>query len=430
MMNLKTITKRVNSGTLASLLAAIAMTGGIAYWGIFQPALEKQKANIQPTQTAPQVIKITALGRLEPEAQVVKLSAPLALDGDRISQLLVDEGDMVKAGQTVAILDSQARLQDAVKQAQMQVEVSIAKLDRVKAGAKTGDIQAQQAKIAALQAQIQADKLAQQETISRITVQWEGERTAQTAAIRRLESEVKNARSEFLRYEQLHKEGAISSSLFDSKRLIWETAQQQQVEAQAILQRIDATSRKQIKEASIALGKINNTGDKQIAEAQANLRSLSEVRPVETREVQTEVENARASLKRAQTELEQATVKAPLAGQIIKINVRVGEKIKEAGIADLAQIDRMMAVAEVYQNEIGKVKVGQQAIITTPAVRGNLRGVVTAIGSRVNKQNVFSNEPGENFDRRVIDVKIRLNREDSKKVAGLIDLQVRTSIQL
>ncbi|WP_234016998.1 biotin/lipoyl-binding protein [Nostoc sp. 'Lobaria pulmonaria (5183) cyanobiont'] len=50
------------------------------------------------------------------------------------------------------------------------------------------------------------------------------------------------------------------------------------------------------------------------------------------------------------------------AGQIIKIHTRVGEKISDSGIADLAQTDQMMAVAEVYQIDIGKVKLGQGSV--------------------------------------------------------------------
>jgi HlyD family secretion protein len=49
---------------------------------------------------------------------------------------------------------------------------------------------------------------------------------------------------------------------------------------------------------------------------------------------------------------------------------------------------------------------------------------------QVNRQNVFSNQPGENLDSRVIEVKIRLNPEDSKRVAGLTNLQVQTAIEL
>lgn len=126
--------------------------------------------------------------------------------------------------------------------------------------------------------------------------------------------------------------------------------------------------------------------------------------------------------------MEQVYIRAPIAGQILKIRARIGEKIGNSGIADLASNDRMVAVAEVYQTDIGKVKLGQQAVITGSAFPGELRGAVSQIGLQVDRQNVFSNQPGENFDRRVIEVKIRLNHEDSKRVAGLTNLQVQTAI--
>ena len=79
---------------------------------------------------------------------------------------------------------------------------------------------------------------------------------------------------------------------------------------------------------------------------------------------------------------------AEKAGQIIKIHTRVGEKISDSGIADLVQTDQMMAVAEVYQTDIGKVKLGQDALISSQAFGGELRGTVAQIGLQVNRQNV------------------------------------------
>jgi HlyD family secretion protein len=72
---------------------------------------------------------------------------------------------------------------------------------------------------------------------------------------------------------------------------------------------------------------------------------------------------------------------------------------------------------------------GQKAIITSQAFLGELQGTVSEIGLQVSRQNVFSNQPGENLDRRVIEVKINLNPEDSQRVAGLTNLQVQVEIQ-
>ncbi|MBH8562828.1 ABC exporter membrane fusion protein [Nostoc sp. CENA67] len=422
--------KPANQRLFALIIGATAITGVMAFYAISQFGQVSKTASSEPVQTTQTAPKVTALGRLEPEAEVISLSAPLVLDGDRVGEILVEEGDTVKAGQVVAILDSRARLQAAVLQAQKEVRVAQAKLAQVKAGAKVGEIQAQQASVERLQAQSQGDKIGQQEAIARIEAQWLGDRIAQEATIKKLEAELKNAEAEYQRYQVLHSQGAISNSSFDSKRLSLDTAKQQLGEAKAILDRINSTASRQIAEAKVALNRINATGSKQVSEAKATLTSIAEVRPVDVQAAQSEVENAIASLKRAETDLEATDIKAPMAGQILKIHTRVGEKISSQGIADLAQTNQMVAVAEVYQTDIGKVKLGQSAVITGQAFSGELRGTVSYIGLQVNRQNVFSNQPGENLDSRVVEVKIRLNPEDSKRVAGLTNLQVQTAIDL
>ncbi len=344
---------------IALVITATAITGGIVFYGISQFGGIGKTTSSESIETSPIAQKVTALGRLEPEAEVIKLSAPLVLDGDRMAKILVKEGDRVQAGQVIAVLDSRDRLQTAVLQAQKQVRVAQAQLDQVKAGAKTGEIQAQQASVERLQAQSQGDKTAQQEAIARIKAQWEGDRIAQSATIKKLEAELNNAQSEYQRYQQLYSEGAISNSLFDTKGLSVDTTKQQLDEAKAVLNRINTTASRQLAEAQVALNRTNTTGNKQVSEAKATLSSIAEVRPVDVAAAQSEVENAIAALKRAETDLEAADIKAPMAGQILKIHTKIGEKISDSGIADLAQIEQMMAVAEVYQTDIGKVKLWQ-----------------------------------------------------------------------
>ena len=90
----------------------------------------------------------------------------------------------------------------------------------------------------------------------------------------------------------------------------------------------------------------------------------------------------------------------------------------------------MIAVAEIYQTDIEKVKLGQQAVITSQAFSGKLKGSVSQIGLQVSRQNIFSTQPGENLDRRVVEVKIRLNPQDAQKVAGLTNLQVQIKLDI
>lgn len=386
--------KPSNRWLIGLVVSATAITVGIAFYGISQFGQVSQSSSSRPVETTPTVKKVTALGRLEPVAEVIRLSVPKALDGDRVAQLLVKEGDRVKAKQVVAIMDSHDRLQDALQEAQKRVTVAQAKLAQVKAGAKTGEIHAQQATIARLQAELV------------------GEIASQNAAIARWQSELRNASTEYKRFQKLYQAGAISASNLDSRRLAAETAQAQ------------------LDEAKKTQNKTIETLKAQLNEARATLNSIAEVRPVDVRAAQTELENAIAAVKSAQTDLEKTYIRALMAGQILKIHTRAGEKIGNFGIIDFAQTDQMMAVAEVYQSDINKVQIGQQAVITGQAFSGEIRGVVSHIGLQVNQQNVFSNQPGENLDRRVVEVKIYFNRSDSKRVAGLTNLQIKTAIYI
>jgi HlyD family secretion protein len=392
-MTFKLFVKPGNKWLISLVTTSIFVTSGIAIYSISHSQQANKTLTSQAIQTKPIVPKVTALGRLEPEAEVITLSAPLALDGDRIAELLVTEGDRVKAGQVIAILDSRDRLQDAVQQAQEQVKVSEAKLAQVKAGAKIGQIQAQK------------------EQISRLEAELIGEIKTQDATIARLQAQVNNARSEYNRHQQLYRDGAISTSTLDSKILALETAHEQLNEALATQDRT------------------TNTIQAQLAEARANLDQISEVRPVDVQAAQTEVDSAISALERAKTDLAQAYVRAPIASQVLKIQTRSGEKIGDEGIVELAQTDSMIAIAEVYQSDIAKVKLGQSAEITGQAFQGIVRGKVYQVGLQVSRQNVFSDQPGENLDRRVVEVKIRLDPEDSKRVAGLTNLQIQTAIR-
>ncbi len=199
-------------------------------------------------------------------------------------------------------------------------------------------------------------------------------------------------------------------------------------EAIAIGTRTNSTNDRLIREARAVLTRTGETGETQVSEARAKLSSITEVRPIEVQVAQAEVKTTIAALKRAETALEKAYIRAPIAGQILKIHTRICEKQSTKGIAELAQTDKMVAIAEVYQTDIEKVRTGQNVRITSPAFTGELQGTVFQIDRQVSQQKVFSNQPGENLDRRIIEVKIRIQDSDRPRISGLTNLQVQTLI--
>lgn len=127
----------VDKKLIGLVVAALAATSAIAYYGISESGLLTPSSQ-EPVVTTPPARKVTALGRLEPEAETISLAAPVALDGDRLAQLLVTEGDIVKTGQVVAILDSRDRLSDELQQAKEQVKMPKQSSIKSKLGQKLG----------------------------------------------------------------------------------------------------------------------------------------------------------------------------------------------------------------------------------------------------------------------------------------------------
>ncbi|TMB06704.1 MAG: HlyD family efflux transporter periplasmic adaptor subunit, partial [Deltaproteobacteria bacterium] len=116
---------------------------------------------------------------------------------------------------------------------------------------------------------------------------------------------------------------------------------------------------------------------------------------------QLKVDVARAELQAAQSAVDLDTVRAPLRGQVIKIRARPGERVGPEGIAELAETDRMYAVAEVYETDIGRVHVGQRATMKSPALDSALTGTVEQIGMKVGKLDALDTDPAARTDARV-----------------------------
>jgi multidrug efflux pump subunit AcrA (membrane-fusion protein) len=70
--------------------------------GFFVVGCERSKP---ADKIAPAPRQVSALGRLEPENKVRKISVPSSLSGDRIEKLFVEEGRLANAQQEEAFLN-------------------------------------------------------------------------------------------------------------------------------------------------------------------------------------------------------------------------------------------------------------------------------------------------------------------------------------
>jgi HlyD family secretion protein len=339
---------------------------------------------------APGPRRVSALGRLEPETRIRKVSVPSSLSGDRVQDILVDEGQQVKLGQPLAVLNSKASLAAALAEAEENVTLAQRKLEQVKAGAKQGEIQAQVYKVQSLERRLAGERLAQDQNVNS------------------KRSSMQEARTESKRYDGLYASGGASQLERDRYRTRAQTTEAEL--AQAIETRAGTL-------ASLS---------SEIASEKQTLAQIKEVRPVDVATAESELRKAIASRDRAKQELAFATVLAPQDGRILKVVVQPGDKVGDSGILEMADTSRMVVTAEVYQTDVKDIRPGQGATISADGFEGSARANVYQILPQVQRQSIFAGEAGENQDQRVFQVRLRIDPTDLKQrhIGGASNLQV------
>ena len=343
--------------------------------------------------------KVVALGKIVPQGEVIKISVVNARDS-RVNQILVQEGDFVKANQIIAILQGRDRAEQQLRDAMANVAIKRSQLLKVQQGDfKQGEVLAQKAAISELEARLQS------------------EIKEKAAAITEAQATLTNAEQKYKRNNSLANEGAISSSELDNAKEELERTRAIFAQAQA---NFDNT--KSVLQA-------------QLAREKANLQRIQEVRPVDVDIAKAELEQALIQVRQRKAELEDTQVKVPVSGQILRINTRVGEQVNtEEGIAELGQTKQMYVMAEVYESDILKVQTGQKAAINSEygGFKQEITGKVEKIGLQIGKTRLRQgqNNPTTDVNARVVEVKIRIDPKDSPKVANLTGMQVRVEIDI
>ena len=201
---------------------------------------------------------------------------------------------------------------------------------------------------------------------------------AQTSVIAKYRAELAQAEVELRRYSQLFAQGASSAEQRDRRATILSTSQANLDQAM---------------------------GDRETLAA--------------------ELAERRATLARDRAELAKATIRAPFAGTVFKINAYPGDKVGDDGLLEMGDSSRMGVIAEVYQTDRPEIMVGQRVTIGADGFAGRtITGQVVEIARQVSRQTVFSGQAGENLDRRVFEVKIGLAPEAAAMASLTNYLQV------
>lgn len=142
---------------------------------------------------------------------------------------------------------------------------------------------------------------------------------------------------------------------------------------------------------------------------------------------EADISVARARLARQEKEMARSQIVSPSAGKVLAINARPGERIDTEGILELGNVARMYAIAEVYETDVSRLRVGQQATVSSAALPGDLSGRIERIRPIVRKQDQIGTDPAARKDARIIEVEVLLDNADT--AASFTNLQVDVVFQ-
>ena len=249
-------------------------------------------------------------GRLE--ATEINIAAKLA---GKIEQLLVDEGDYVKADQTLVQMQTNTLMAE-LEQANATIKVKEAELEQAKA-----QLQVEEASLAAANASLASAK----------------------SALAAKTSTYNNAKSRYERSKELMEKDVTSRQTFENDEALFQSAAADVDSAKADIQSVEADIKSV--EATIVSDKAA------IQKAEASIAA------------------AKADADRIQADIDDSTLKAPLDGRIQYRIAEVGEVLSSGGrVLNLVDLTDVYLTFFVPEETAGKIALGADARILLDAM--------------------------------------------------------------
>jgi HlyD family secretion protein len=353
-----------------------------------------QDSGYDPSTAKPTKLDVSAQGRLLPLAGIVQIGS---LPGDRIETIKVAVGDRVNENDVLVVMRSeklrkgeleaaQVKLQEARKAIEAKNEEALLSVST----AKNRHLQAETAHRQALEQLKLVQKQADMSPNSQRSVM--KRQLDALVAIRNdplTRTMVGSLELDARRAEFTKLDTTLESSLLTAK---------QAVETTKFAVQIAFDSMK--------------TAEKLVALVEATS-------PIESLEKQIELLG---------TQFEQSRVVAPSAGKILAVLSEAGELMSGLPILEMADVTRMVCVAEVHESDVASLSVGDVARVSSSGLGGSIQGKVLRIDSMVGVPQMRSPNPLARTDYRAIPVVIEIDPEFTELAAERVQLQVDVRI--
>jgi HlyD family secretion protein len=303
--------------------------------------------------------------------------------GVQVKGILVNEGQRVEAGQTIAILDNTVQ-QQQVNQSNAQAASAEAQIATAKAQRTTAIAQLQSANAQLTTAQTGVEQ--------------------KRAALNQERATLAEAESNLRRYQSLAKSGAIAKQELES-RLTTTVNQRETI----------AVARADIKNAEAEVGRAKaavSQARSGIAQADAGINKAS-----------ADFANANARAREIQTQQEQATtVTSPASGIIAKKTVQVGGLTSNQAMFEIIRNGALELQAKVPQSLLSKARVGETVQVRSDADRrlqlsGRVREVNPVVDETTRQALLKIDLPSSAFIKPGMFLKAELNYGSNQSLA-------------
>jgi HlyD family secretion protein len=165
------------------------------------------------------------------------------------------------------------------------------------------------------------------------------------------------------------------------------------------------------------------------AEAEATLETLLHPRPEDLALAEAELVAAEAELARARAEAELARLRAPIGGTVIRVIARSGERAGTDGVVEIADLSRMDVVADVYETDLPRLRLGATAEVVVPGEAARFAATVREIGWQIRRTTQAVTDPVAAVDARTVEVRLALAPEGAEALARRSNMQVQVAIR-
>lgn len=305
------------------------------------------------------------------EATTVDVSFKIA---GKVEKLLIEEGDLVKEGQIIAVLEHKDLLAQKAR-AQATLEAAQSRIPALQKNIEFQDKSSNQ-EISQAEAAVKAAEFRLQQLVTGSRPQ---EIQAAKAEVDQTQADVEKRKADMERAQKLNESQFISAQDWDAARTAYEMALASYHKAKEQYALVVEGPRKEEIETARA----------QLNQAQASLK-LAKTRKIQVDVLRRELETAQVQVKEAasaleviQTQIGYCTLYAPVSGIILVKNTEAGEFMVPGGaVVTLGDLEKPWLKAFINENDLGKVKLGQKVSVTTDSYPGKVyAGKITFISS-------------------------------------------------